>query len=143
MEKFRFLPHTADAKFQAFGQTLEEAFAHAALAVCHLMWAPEKVQPTLEKVVEVDGRDLKQLLVAFLEEILFLFETDDFMLAEVADIQIKRQEKPLRYQLRARFRGDRIKEDNEIFGDVKAITYNEMEIKETPEGVSLQVVVDI
>ncbi|HDJ24076.1 MAG TPA: archease [Candidatus Aminicenantes bacterium] len=143
MEKFRFLPHTADAMFQAFGRTLEEAFANAALAVCQLMWKPEKVKPAREKVVEVNGRDLKQLLVAFLEEILFLFETDDFILAKVEDIQIERQESPPGYQLRAKFRGNRIKDEDEIFGDVKAITYNEMEIKETPEGVSLQVVVDI
>ena len=28
-ERFRYLEHTADAKFQAFGATLEEAFAEA------------------------------------------------------------------------------------------------------------------
>ena len=32
MERYKFLAHTADAKFQAFGETLEEAFGNAALA---------------------------------------------------------------------------------------------------------------
>ena len=30
-QKFRYLSHTADAKFQAFGASLEEAFSNAAL----------------------------------------------------------------------------------------------------------------
>jgi len=38
MQKYRILPHTADAKFQAFGASLEEAFANAALATASLMW---------------------------------------------------------------------------------------------------------
>jgi SHS2 domain-containing protein len=37
MERYRFLRHTADAKFQAFGTTLEEAFINAALATASLM----------------------------------------------------------------------------------------------------------
>ncbi|MGB2763781.1 MAG: archease, partial [Candidatus Aminicenantaceae bacterium] len=32
VERYRFLEHTSDAKFQAFGNTLEEAFCNAALA---------------------------------------------------------------------------------------------------------------
>ena len=35
--KFKFLEHTADAKFQAFGKNLEETFANAALALTKLM----------------------------------------------------------------------------------------------------------
>ncbi len=64
-EKFRFLDHTADAKFQAFGSTLEEAFANAVLATVSLMWEPEKVEKKGSHPVKVRGRDLEQLLVRF------------------------------------------------------------------------------
>ena len=37
-EKFKYLEHTADAKFQAFGRTLEEAFANAVLATASLIF---------------------------------------------------------------------------------------------------------
>ncbi len=33
MEKFKFLEHTADIKFQVFGKTLEEVFENTALAI--------------------------------------------------------------------------------------------------------------
>ncbi|MCP2620204.1 archease [Candidatus Aminicenantes bacterium AC-334-K16] len=143
MEKFKFLPHTADAKFQAFGRTLEEAFAHAALAVCHLMWEPQKIKPVKEILVEVSGRDLKQLLVSFLEEILYQFETREFLLSRVEDVRIEERAEPPGYWLLARFKGNRMRKGDEIFGDVKAITYNEMEITQGPDGVFIQVVVDI
>jgi len=69
MERYRFLDHTADAKFQAFGSTLEEAFSNAALATASLMWDWEKIEKKVEHQFEVRGRDLKQLLCSFLEEI--------------------------------------------------------------------------
>ena len=61
MEKYRFLPHTADAKFQAFGKTLEESFVNAALAMASLMWDWELIDKTKKQRVEEDGRDLEQL----------------------------------------------------------------------------------
>jgi len=48
MERYRFLEHTADAKFQAFGKTLEEAFSNAALATASLMWDWEEIEQNVE-----------------------------------------------------------------------------------------------
>ena len=62
MERYRILPHTADGKFRAFGATLEEAFANAALAVASLMWDWTKVGTEASFRIEVRGRDLEQLL---------------------------------------------------------------------------------
>ncbi len=140
MEKFRFLQHTADAKFQAFGQTLEEAFSHAALAVASLMWDQSKIENKLTVSVEIRGQDLQQLLVNFLEEILYLFDTKGFLLAAVNGLSIQKNGGQL--LLCARFMGDNYSSRYEVFGDVKAITYNEMVItKKAPFLV--QVVADI
>jgi SHS2 domain-containing protein len=94
-------------------------------------------------LVEVSGRDLKQLLVSFLEEILYQFETREFLLSRVEDVRIEERAEPPGYWLLARFKGNRMRKGDEIFGDVKAITYNEMEITQGPDGVFIQVVVDI
>ncbi|MBN2246195.1 MAG: archease [Candidatus Aminicenantes bacterium] len=139
-KKYRFLKHTADAKFQAFGKTLEEAFGNAALATASLMWEWETVDHKVKYTVDVEGKDLKQLLVVFLEEILFLWEVQDFLLGKVEDLVIHKEEEA--YTLHAVFRGDINKGIHETFGDVKAITYNEMEILEK-NGFRVQVVVDI
>lgn len=140
MEKYKFMHHTADAKFQAFGQTLEEAFSHAALAIASLMWDQDKIEGKLTIPIEVRGKDLQQLLVNFLEEILYLFETKGFLLGSVEDLTIHKNEG--KFSLRALFIGDEYSSLYEIFGDVKAITYNEMAIKENAPFM-VQVVADI
>jgi len=140
VKKYRFFQHTADAKFQAYGQTLEEAFQHAALAVASLMWNWKRIDQKTEVPVQVDGRDLKQLLVNFLEEILYLLDTRSFLLSQVEDIAIRR--KNSMYILQAIFKGDEYSSDYEISGDVKAITYNEMVIRENAPCM-VQVVADI
>jgi len=140
VEKYKFMHHTADAKFQAFGQTLEEAFSHAALAIASLMWDQDKIEGKLTIPIEVRGKDLQQLLVNFLEEILYLFETKGFLLGSVEDLTIHKNEG--KFSLRALFIGDEYSSLYEIFGDVKAITYNEMAIKENAPFM-VQVVADI
>jgi protein archease len=139
-EKFRFLDHTADAKFQAYGCTLEEAFANAALATVSLMWDPAEVERKLDHPVDVQGRDLEQLLVRFLGEIIYVFETRGFLAAGVDDLTIDKENSGFR--LRAVFRGDNRPERYSIFGEVKAVTYNEMRI-DVGCPVTVQVVVDI
>lgn len=140
MERYRFLEHTADAKFQAFGLTVEEAFGNAALATVSLMWDWKKVDQRAKHEVEVEGNDLKQLLCAFLEEIIYLWETQSFLLGAVENLKIEK--KVSRYSLKAAFRGDKLSERYIIYGDVKAITYNEMEIQQNSHFM-VQVVVDI
>jgi SHS2 domain-containing protein len=139
-EKFLYLEHTADAKFQAFGATLEQAFANAALAVASLMWDPEGVSASHTEEVRVSGNDLKQLLMAFLEEILFLLETRGFLLHAAEDVRIRSGEQGL--ELLAVLKGDEGVGKYETFGDVKAVTYNDMEI-ETGDAPMVQVVVDM
>jgi len=89
MEKYRILPHTADGKFQAYGATLEEAFGNAALAMSSLMWDWSKVEPRVRHFVHVRGIDREQLLVKFLGETIYLFETKQFLLAKVDGLRIR------------------------------------------------------
>lgn len=140
MKKYKYLKHTADAKFQAFGSTLEEAFSNAALATASLMWDSEKIQKRLKREVKIQGKDLKQLLCSFLEEILYLLDTEMFLLSSVEDVKIEK--KGGKFLLEAFFEGDKYSDRYEMYGEVKAITYNEMEIKNNHQ-VTLQVVVDL
>ncbi|MFH0936439.1 MAG: archease [Candidatus Woesearchaeota archaeon] len=132
--KYKFLEHKADAKFQAFGKTLEEAFSNAALAMFSLMTNIKKVKGKIEKRINVKGYDKKALLYNFLEELLFLLDKDSFLLSKIKKIKIKDN------KLEAIVLGDKAI-NYETHGEVKAVTYNEMEIKEKP--YMLQVVVDM
>ncbi|MEK6830805.1 MAG: archease [Nanoarchaeota archaeon] len=147
MQKFKFLPHTADIKFQAFGKDLEECFKNGAFAVTNII-CKQKIKPIKNKKIKVYGRDLENLLYNFLEEILFLIDVYDLL---ISDIKLKiigtgAELKKRKYELEAEIYGDNIKKYNTELV-VKAITYNNMFIKsEKIKGKTVftcQVVVDV
>ena len=139
-EKFRFLEHTADAKFQAFGRTLEEAFANAALATASLMWDPGSIAREIRVPVRVRGRNLEQLLVRFLEEILYLVESRFFLLASAEELRI--EQRGPEHGLEAVFWGDTNSDAYETYGGVKAVTHHDMRISKNG-GYTIQAVVDV
>jgi len=65
---FEFLEHTADVKFRASGDNLEEMFGEAGFALFDVMRGDLKILETSEKEFEVEGEDLENLLYNFLEE---------------------------------------------------------------------------
>jgi SHS2 domain-containing protein len=140
MEKYKFLEHTADAKFQAFGKTIEEAFGNAALAMFSIITDTTKVKEKMRKGIAAEGHDLKSLLYNFLEELLFLLDTEQFLLNHVEGIRTS--EKDGRYFVEAIAVGDRCN-GYETQGDIKAITYNDMEIREKKGMAMVQVVLDL
>jgi SHS2 domain-containing protein len=140
MDRYRILPHTADGKFQAFGRTLEEAFGNAALATASLMWDWSKVEPKSRHFVHVTGVDKEQILVKFLGEIIYLFETRQFLLGKVDGLRIRPQFEG--FSLEAVLAGETLAPRHELHGDVKAVTYHELKIEEC-DGFTVQVVVDM
>lgn len=135
MKKFRFLEHTADIKFQAFGKTKEEAFKNSALAMFNSM-NDGSVKSKAKKTISVQGRDDEALLYNFLEELLFLFDTELFLLSKIKSLKIKDN------KLEAEITGD-LAEKYEIKIDIKAVTYNEMFVKKEKDKWVAQVVLDI
>ena len=114
--KYKYLEHTADIKFRAYGKTLEEAFENSALAMFNSMFNG-KVKETVTKKICVEGKDPEALLYAFLEEFLFLFDSEHFFLSKIKNLKIKNG------KLTAEVVGDKAS-NYEIHIDIKAITYN-------------------
>jgi SHS2 domain-containing protein len=140
MERYRILPHTADGKFQAFGRTLEEAYGNAALAMASLMWDWEKVQRKVRHFVHVRAIDREQLLVKFLSEIIYIFETKGFLLGRVEGMRIRPEYAG--FNLEALLEGEVLSDAHELHGNVKAVTYHDLKI-ESCDGFTVQVVVDM
>ncbi len=132
--KFRFLEHTADIKFQAFGKNLNECFENSALAMINSQYK-EKVRGKIKKKIKVKGKDLESLLYNFLEEILFLIDTKRFLVSKVK-IKIKNR------KLEAELIEDDIK-NYKLSWEIKAITYNEMFVRQDKGKFTAQVVLDV
>ena len=133
--KYKFLQHTADIKFQAFGDTIEQAFVNSAFALTNTN-SKDKIKALINKKISVKGKDNESLLYNFLEEFLFLLETKYFILSKIKYINIKSNE------LTAEIIGDNSK-NYELETHIKAITYNEMFIKKKNNKYVCQVVVDV
>lgn len=140
MKKFEFLEHTADAKFRAYGKDFAEAFSNAAFAMTSLMYDSKMIAALAIEELVVEGSDMEQLLYAFLEEILFLQDSKQFVMHGFVK-QIKMTKVKGKFRIRAELIGDSMNDEYEIRPVVKAVTYNEMEISEKP--LYVQVVVDI
>jgi len=140
--KFKFLEHTADVKFQAFGKSLEEAFENAALALQEVMTKGIKVKEKIKKKITmvVEGRGKEGLLYSFLEEFLFLLDAKDFLLSKIKKIKI--EEEVGRYELEAEIIGDKAS-NYKFTNDVKAVTYNSMFVKKEKGRFICQVVLDV
>ncbi len=80
MKKFEFLEHTADAKIRAYGKSFEEAFQNAAFAMASLMYEPKMVAAEKIEKITVHGNDREQLLYNFLEELLVLQDSKQFVM---------------------------------------------------------------
>ena len=135
MDKFEYLEHTADIKFRAYGKNLEEVFSNSALALRNSMF-DGKVNSKFAKKIKVKGKDNERLLFEFLEELLVLLDSEDFILSKVKSIKIKGGE------LEAELTGDKGL-NYDIHLVVKAITYNEMFVKKEKDKYVAQVVVDV
>jgi SHS2 domain-containing protein len=122
MIKYRFLKHTADVKFRAYGTSIEEVFENSALALKKTIVNELKIREILRKKINVSGRDIESLLYAFLEEFLFLLDSDNFLFSEIKSIKIKNN------KLSAEIWGDKAS-SYQFSNNVKAITYNEMFVK--------------
>lgn len=68
---FEPVDHTADLAFIARGRTLAELFENAALGLVDLLYDPRTVVGCDEETIEVEGIDAEELLVAWLQEILY------------------------------------------------------------------------
>jgi SHS2 domain-containing protein len=136
-KKFKFLEHTADIKFQAFGKSLKGVFENSALALKKIL-VEEKVKKNIKKNISVEGKDNESLLYNFLEEFLILFDSERFILSEIKNIDIDKKD----LKLKAEVVGDDA-ENYQINEHIKAITYNEMFIKKDKGKYTVQVVVDV
>ena len=133
---YKFMPHTADVKIQASGNTLEEAFSSSAEALKETIAGKIKINEKIKKDIIIQGRDNESLLYNFLEEFLYLLDAEDFILSKIEKIKI------INNQLKATITGDKAL-NYKFNNNVKAVTYNDMFIKNEKNKFICQFVLDV
>ena len=107
-----------------------------------VMTDTSRVNPEVERRIEVEGEDLESLLYNWLEEFIYLTDSEGLIFSVVNVEEIRRENG--RYRLAATARGERFNPEKHVSKtDVKAATYHEMEINVGEDEARLVFVLDI
>lgn len=138
VRRFEVIDHTADIGIAAYGETLKEAFANAAYALFSLIVDNfESVGDSECREVEITSADGEELLVAWLNELIYIFEVENMLFRrfEIGELN--------ETGLRASCYGEKINpERHKIRMVVKGATYHMLKIGEG-DGFRVQVVFDV
>jgi len=135
---FEIINHTADIAIAAYGADMKKAFANAALGMFSIIADVDKVNEEIKRDVEVTADGLKDLIVSWLNELLFICEIEKILFKRF-DISELTETKFI-----ARCYGEKIDpKRHNIKTEIKAATYHMTQIEEKPDGVRVQVLFDI
>lgn len=137
MKTFEVVDHTADIGIIAYGIDLKEAFSHAAEGLFSLIIDLESVKEKSVRPVEVSADDVEMLLASWLNELIYVFDTEHlvFKRFEVNWITDK--------HLIANCYGEKInRQRHELKRNVKAATYHKLRV-EKDDGYRVQVLFDV
>ncbi len=141
-KNYEYLEHTADIKFIAYGKNLEEVFENAALAMFNVIIDTEKVSEKTAEEIILKSPDLESLLVDWLSELLYLFEVNEIVFKKFRVEEIREEEGE--YSITSRASGEKYYPESHPFEtEIKAVTYNQLEVEKIDDGWKAQVVVDI
>lgn len=135
---FEIFAVTADKGIRARGRNLPEVFVHAARGLWSLMVEVGTARADRMLPVSLEANDREALLVAWLNELLYLYEVEKFVAAEFAITYLSDT------RLEAEVWGEGlIPGRHSPIGHVKAATYHLLRVQPTAEGWEAQVVVDV
>jgi len=130
--------HTADVGVRVWGRTLEELFEQAAAGLIETMIDPSSVRERDRVSVSAEGPGSEDLLVAWLEEVLFAFEGRGFAPAAA------RVERMVEGRLEGTLSGEAFdRRRHRVRSEVKAVTYHDLVIKGTPQGLEVRIIFDV
>jgi SHS2 domain-containing protein len=132
--RYEQLEHTADLALRVYGQDLCEVFANAAYAMFSQLADIEHIQGDLQRQVRAEGTDYESLLVNWLNELLYLHDTE----GEVYSAFDIEQLSPT--HLQATVHGG---PGREVYTIVKAATYHDLTISQTSDGYTASLVFDV
>ena len=138
MRRYEQFPHTADMGIRAFGRDLKELFENAAFGMFDVIADLEGIKASEEENVEVHGAVPEELLIAWLDELLYRFYTKQVILSEfnIGELNGKSL-KATAYGRSAKVNRNRLKTE------IKAATYADLAIKKIVDGYSVEIIFDV
>jgi len=135
---FETFEHTADIGLAARGRTLEELFENAAMGLVDLMVDPAGLREETRLEVSVSAQDRDALLVAWLNELLYVLDARGFLPRRCRVTRISDTD------LTAELWGERVdRERHTLRRLVKAATYHGLRVANTNGRWEARVILDL
>jgi SHS2 domain-containing protein len=135
---FELLDHTADLGIKVRGTDVNDLFESAAISMVQVMTSGKPTTESVPMKVSVNGTDLSDLMVRWLGEILYLFEVEKKVVTAVEIISISPS------ALAATIDTVPLDLDKyEIFCEIKAVTYHQIEVAKKAKYWEAQIIFDL
>lgn len=135
---YEILEHSADEKFRAEASSREEAFSEAVEAFAEIVGGDTKGM--YKHSIKVESENMEALLYDFLDELIFLQDSEGVVISHAEEISFEELENGFRIE--ADILVDNITSDMSLL-DIKAPTYNEMKIDYSEGLWILEAVLDV
>jgi len=136
-KEFEVLDHTADVGIIAYGADLRQAFANAAKGLFSLITELGDVDEALHRDIELTASDEESLLVEWLNELVYYFDTEAIIFKRFDIIELNNT------HLKARGHGEKVNSSkHKLKTGVKAATYHMLKVEKN-NGCRVQVLFDI
>ncbi len=134
---FEVFDHTADIGIVAYGNDLVSLFSNAATGMISLMLKMDRRVRNVTRAISLTAEDNEALLIAWLNELLYIIYTDKLVLHGF-DMAIDKG------RLTAKCAGQRLEEGrSEFTREIKAATYHNLTIVYKEGVYSAKVIFDI
>jgi SHS2 domain-containing protein len=141
---YKILEHPADVGFLAYGGTFSELFENAALALCSLACAPEKIEEREQREIIAGGADIESLLYAWLAEILAIADGEQILFRRVQVNEFREPQAGAAGEARGIAYGEKFDRERHAAGTyIKAVTLHQFAVERTPEGFRARVFLDL
>ena len=138
MKRYEQFPHTADIGIRVYGRDLKELFTNAAFAMFDTIADLEGLKSSVKQSFEIKAENQEELLVAWLDELLYNFYTKQLIFSEFNIKEIS--EKYLSAEVSGRPIGAN---RNRLKTELKAATYSDLKIKRSDDGYSVDIIFDV
>ncbi len=139
---FETLDHKGEIGVVGKGTTIEKAFEESAKGMFSVMVSLEDVKAKERIKVEAEAGTLDELLVQYLNELLYLLEVNKMFFSEFEVEKIFEEKE--RFQLKGFASGEKIDEKKHRLGiEVKAASYSGLSVKNLGKEFSVQCVLDV
>lgn len=128
---YSMINHTADLGIRVYGKDLSDLFENAARAMVEILLEPRRIEKTDEFSILVEARDLNDLMVRWLSEILYLFMGEHRVLTRAAINSIDRSKLDATLHV-----ATHNPDEQAVRNEIKAVTYHQIDV--SPRGTKWQ-----